>query len=197
MKQHGRLIGLTWAHIISPRTINEARAGFNRLWFLQGYETAFGPTNYWKEIGLKNLRDDPAYYAIPLISLGSQYINVGFGGTAPFYNVTNTFQWVDSLTMTRGKHSIKIGADVRRNRYLTQSGGQGNGQLTFLGAYTARNPTLPQTAGRVDTGNGFADFLLGYLNNAVPPRRHFERSTHPHPACATPTTCSTCRTTST
>ena len=132
VKQHGRLIGLTWVHIISPRTINEARAGFNRLWFLQGYETAFGPTNYWKEIGLKNLRDDPAYYAIPLISLGSQYINVGFGGTAPFYNVTNTFQWVDSLTMTRSKHSIKIGADVRRNRYLTQSGGQGNGQLTFL-----------------------------------------------------------------
>ena len=68
--------------------------------------------------------------------------------------------------MTRGKHSLKVGADIRRNRFLTQSGGQGNGQLTFLGGYTARNPLIPQTAGRADTGNGFADFLLGYLNNA-------------------------------
>src|SRR5438034_10046380 len=49
---------------------------------------------------------------------------------------------------------------------MSQSGVQGHGQLTFLGAYKARDPTLPQTAGLVDTGNGFADFLLGYLNNA-------------------------------
>lgn len=166
VKQRGRMIGLTWTHVFSPRTINEARAGFNRLYFIQGYETAFGSINYWKEIGLTNLRDDPAYYALPLISLGTQYAPVGFGGTAPFFNITNTFQWVDSLTMTRGKHSIKIGADIRRNRFFTQSGGQGNGQLTFLGGYTARNPVIPQTAGRPDTGNGFADFLLGYLNNA-------------------------------
>ena len=65
--------------------------------------------------------------------------------------------WYDKLTIPlsasyiRDNHSIKIGADVRRNRFLTQSGGQGNGQLTFLGAYTARNPVIPQTAGGVDT----------------------------------------------
>ena len=60
MKQRGRQVALNWTHIVSPPTINEARAGFNRLYFLQGYETALGSTNYWKEIGLKNLRDDPA-----------------------------------------------------------------------------------------------------------------------------------------
>ena len=94
MKQHGRLIGLTWVHIISPRTINEARAGFNRLWFRRGYETAFGPTNYWKEIGLKNLRDDPAYYAIPLIT----FRDVNRNGNAHFSPRTYPAPYAESRT---------------------------------------------------------------------------------------------------
>lgn len=166
VRQHAWLANINWTHVFSPRTINEARVGFNRFWFLQGYETAFGGVNYWKEIGLTNLRDDPAYYAIPLVSLGTQYSSVGFGGTAPFFNISNVFSYVESLTLTRGRSSIKFGFDIRRNQNFTRSGGQGNGQLTFAGSYTARNPTIPQAAGRPDTGNGFADFLLGYLNNA-------------------------------
>ncbi len=166
VRTHTWFVGLNWTHIFSPRTLNEARAGFNRYYFLQGYETAFGPTNYWKEVGLKNLRDDPAYFALPLISLGSQYTPIGFGGTAPFFNLSNIFSYADALTLTRGRHSIKVGIDIRRNQNFNQSGGQGNGQLTFLGGYTAANPVIPQAAGRPNTGNGFADFLLGYPNNA-------------------------------
>jgi hypothetical protein len=166
VRQRSRLLGLNWTHIFSPRTINEARAGYNRLYFLQSYETAFGDVNYWKDAGFQNLRDAGAYYALPFISLGTQYTGMGFGGTAPFFNITNTFHYVDALTLIRGRHSIKIGSDIRRNQAMNQSGGSGNGAMTFLGAYTARNPLLPQAAGRPDTGNGFADFLLGYANNA-------------------------------
>jgi hypothetical protein len=166
VRQHAWFAEINWAHIFSPRTINEAKVGFTRFYFLQGYETAFGSTNYWKDAGLKNLRDDPAYYALPLISLGTQYNGIGFGGTAPFFNVSNIFSFVDALSLTRGRHSIKVGFDIRRNQNFNQSGGQGNGQLTFLGAYTAANPLIAQAAGKPGTGNGFADYLLGYLNNA-------------------------------
>jgi hypothetical protein len=38
--------------------------------------------------------------------------------------------------------------------------------MWFLGGYTARNPVIAQSAGQRDTGNGFADFLLGYPNQA-------------------------------
>jgi hypothetical protein len=55
--------------------------------------------------------------------------------------------------------------DVRRNRFHRASGGQGGpGLMWFAGSYTARNPTIPQAAGRPDTGNGIADLALGYLN---------------------------------
>ncbi len=166
VRQHAWFAEINWAHVFNPRTINEARVGFTRFYFLQGYETAFGPINYWKEAGLKNLRDDPAYYALPLISMGTQYSPIGFGGTAPFFNISNIFTFVDSLSLTRGRHSIKIGFDIRRNQNFNQSGGQGNGQMTFAGSYTAANPVAAQAAGRPGTGNGFADYLLGYPNNA-------------------------------
>ncbi len=164
--QNSRLVGLQWTHIFSPRTLNEVRAGYNRQFYLLGFETAFGSINYWKEAGLRGLRDDGAYYALPAILLGSQYSGIGNGGSLPFFNVTNLFHYVENFTFTRGRHSMKVGADIRRNQNLNVNGLGGNGLLNFQGAYTARNPLIPQAAGRADTGNGFADFLLGYLNGA-------------------------------
>lgn len=61
--------------------------------------------------------------------------------------------------MTRGRHSLYLGADIRRNQNMNRSGLGGNGTLNFGGAYTAFNPTLPQTAGQPNAGNGFADYL--------------------------------------
>ncbi len=165
--EHTRNAALNWTHIFNPRTLNEARFGFNRLYFLQDFQTAYGPINYWQQAGLQNLYNSAAYYALPNITLGTQYGAIGYGGSVPFFNVSNVFQWVDDLTVTRGRHSIKIGADIRRNQNMNQSGLGGNGTLNFGGAYTAFNPLLPQTAGVANTGNGFADFLLGYLNGGI------------------------------
>lgn len=164
-RQAGDLGSLRWAHSFGPRTLNEAWFGYNRVNFLQDFETAFGGTNYWKSVGLANLWDDPTNYALPAISLGTNYSGVGFGGTAPIFNITNTFQYADNLTLTRGRQTMKLGADIRRNQGLEKNGSNGNGLLTFNGAYTAQNPSLGQAAGAAGTGNGFADFLLGYLTS--------------------------------
>lgn len=166
VKQNSRMAGLHWTHTFSPRTLNEVRVGYNRLYFLQSFETAFGPINYWKDAGLKNLNENGAYFALPAISLGSQYTGIGSGGSAPFFNISNIFHYVENLTLIRGRHSLKIGADIRRNQNMNQSGFGGNGFLNFQGAYTAHNPLIPQAAGRPDTGNSFADFLLGFPNGA-------------------------------
>jgi hypothetical protein len=163
--QSGRLGSLRWAHSFGPRTLNEAWFGFNRINFLQAFETAFGATNYWAAVGLTNLWNDPVNNALPAISLGSSYSGVGFGGTAPIYNIVNTFQWADNLTLTRGRQTMKMGVDVRRNQGLEKNGSNANGLLTFGGQYTALNPTIPQGAGAPGTGNGFADFLMGYLTS--------------------------------
>ncbi len=162
-----RNAGLEWTHIFSPRTLNEARMGFNRFTFLQDFQTANGPTNYWQQIGLKNLDNDPAYYALPNVVLGTQYSALGYGGSVPFFNISNVFQYMDDVILTRGRHSIEMGADIRRNQNLNRNGLGGNGTLNFGGAYTARNPLAAQVAGQPNTGNAFADMLLGYLNGGV------------------------------
>lgn len=164
--QRGRLVGLQWSHIINPSTINEVRAGYNRLYFLSGFETAFGSINYWKEAGLKNLNDNAAYYALPAINMAtSQYTQLGSGGSVPFYNISNIYHFVEALTLTRGRHSLKIGGEVRRGHNMNQNGFQGNGLLTFTGAYTARNPLGSQSPAVRDAGNAFADFLLGFASS--------------------------------
>ena len=163
-RQAGDLGTLRWGHSFGPRTLNEAWFGYNRINFLQDFETAFGGTNYWKAVGLTGLWDDPTNYALPALSLGTNYQGVGFGGTAPIFNIVNTFQYADNLTLTRGRQTMKFGADVRRNQGLEKNGSNGNGVLPFGGAYTAYNPGLTQTAGAANTGNGFADFLLGYMS---------------------------------
>ncbi len=166
VEQNGRVASLHWTHIFSARTLNEARMGLNRLFFLQDFETAFGPINYWKEAGLMNLRDDPTYYALPAVGLGTNYSGIGNGGSVPFFNTTNIFHYVDNFTLTRGRHSMKAGADIRRNQNMNLNGFGGNGYLNFQGQFTAQNPLVAQVAGRPGTGNAFGDFLLGYMNGA-------------------------------
>ena len=46
----------------------------------------------------------------------------GWGGGDPNLNIENRFQWSDNLSWTRGKHTFKFGADIRRERFDTVKG---------------------------------------------------------------------------
>ena len=98
---------------------------------------------------------------------GTQYTSIGYAGSVPFYSRTDTQHYVEHLTFTTGKHSMKAGVDYRRSRTHRLGGFQGNGIINFNGMYTARNPTVAQTAGAANTGNGFADYLMGYASLAA------------------------------
>ncbi len=162
--QNSRQAGLGWTHIFGPRTLNEARVGFSRLSFLNNFEDSGGATNYAQQAGLVNLNENPN--TLPHIIPGTQYAAIGTSGTVPFVSDSNTIDIVDAVTLTRGKHSIKVGGEIRRHLDRNSTADFENGALYFGGAYTAANPTLAQAAGKAGTGNGIADFLLGYLNNA-------------------------------
>jgi hypothetical protein len=163
--QSGWLTTAQWTHVFSPRMINELRAAYNHFKFDQNFETNGLGTLYWKDAGLKNLNEK--YQALPAMLPGTQYTGIGYAGSVPFYSRTDTQHYVEHLTFTGGKHSVKAGVDYRRSRTHRLGGFQGNGIINFNGMYTARNPTVAQTAGAPNTGNGFADFLLGYASLAA------------------------------
>lgn len=164
-EQRSWMTMLQWTRVISPRLVNELRVAYNHFVFDEDFETAAAGVNLWKQAGLKNLNESDL--TLPAIALGSQYSGIGFGGTAPIVNVTNNDQYVEHLTYTIGKHFLKMGVEYRRFRNTSISGFQGNGNIGFTGVYTAANPTLAQVAGAPNTGNSYADFLLGYAGSAI------------------------------
>jgi Carboxypeptidase regulatory-like domain len=110
-------------------------------------------------------------------ALGLQYakanvfpqINVGGGGLccsqlAPGTNaiyIENLYDPSDVLTLVRGKHILKFGAEVLMGEgNVTPWGNITAGNFTFTGNYTAQNFTKAGT-----TGAGLADFLLGDVQN--------------------------------
>jgi Carboxypeptidase regulatory-like domain/TonB dependent receptor len=89
-------LGITWAHTFSPTVLNQFKAGYVR-------RTAnfFGP-------GSEGIPEQ-----LSIDALSSQ-----FGGSTaiPQLFTENQFQYKDDISVTKGKHQLKFGAEYRRTR---------------------------------------------------------------------------------
>jgi hypothetical protein len=110
----------------------------------------------------------PGYARLfPTISLGTPYTSVGSQGNDTTTSDIPTWQFSDTLTLVKGRHTISVGFDYRRwlqKRDLSAD---------FLGNFNYSNDTLLNNSGGCNTpsglcgtGNAIADFLLGYYNSA-------------------------------
>jgi len=144
-------------HVFGPRALNEFRFGYSRDNIFQTPEGVPGVI-LAQEIGLRNTVTSPRDGgALPL------FIIPGFnsiGGGRPTGYISNRFQLSDTFTITRGNHSLKLGADIRRLHYNVYSSNVPNGQLNFARSFTTR------TAGGTIGGDALADFLLGAFSSA-------------------------------
>ncbi|MBA3711255.1 MAG: TonB-dependent receptor [Pyrinomonadaceae bacterium] len=140
-------IALNWNHVFSPAVVNEARVGFNRAVFISDFFDFAGIGDANAELGI------PGGQAIPGISS----INVGNGITTIGSiginedNVTNTFHYGDNLSVSRGRHFMRMGGQwlrYQQNRFYP-----GNNGLLGLFEYDGRFTGVP-----------FADFLLDQLS---------------------------------
>ena len=73
----------------------------------------------------------------------------------PNLNIENRFQWSDNISWTRGKHALKLGVDLRRDRFDTLKGTPYFGQEIYGATFTS-------SSNAPGSGLPFADFLLGY-----------------------------------
>jgi hypothetical protein len=97
---------LEYLHIFSPRLVNEAKFGFNRGNVYTTNQSALGlPT---------------AIAVSGFTTLSNNEYKIGVG---------NDFSEIDDLTMVRGNHTLKFGAEVRRIQ-LNQ-GNTANGTVTY------------------------------------------------------------------
>ena len=148
-------------HIFSPTVINDAKIGFNRNWILRSNlrtNTNFNP----ESIGLTGIRAGLPPNDRPLNPLETGYVpmnltgylTIGDGDLLPDYNISETWQFVDSVTWTKGVHTFKAGIDFRRLRMDRAGANVPRGAFTFNGEIT---------------GNPVADFMIGYAGQSQSP----------------------------
>jgi hypothetical protein len=173
---HGRSFVLGYTRTLSPRLVNELRAGFNRTLLTQDIDT---PRRF-AEFGIKGALEDPQIKGLPtfaisgLSTLGTANpaanLPVPVTGSAnlPITKAGQTQIVSNTLSLTRGNHSLKIGAEVRWNILNTNVTLQGRPSFNFNGVFT-QDPQQrgTQDAQRRGTGHAFADFLLGLPNTAT------------------------------
>jgi Carboxypeptidase regulatory-like domain/TonB dependent receptor len=136
-------------YIFSPTKFNELRLGFNRRTFNQTSGTA--GQNWSQELGIPNV----SALGFPVFSIPT-YGYFGSLGTA--YQAGNDLSVQDNFTWIAGKHTFKMGYELMRTSYNSVLQAQPSGTYTFTGT---EEPFTP------NTGNPFADFLLGTVSSAV------------------------------
>jgi hypothetical protein len=93
-----------------------------------------------------------------------------FGGPINAYTASNQPMWEfsDSLSMVRGRHTISVGADYRRWHLIRNLDNDFFGDYTFTNDLVLSNSANCQNAtGLCGTGNAVADYLLGYYQGAA------------------------------
>jgi hypothetical protein len=132
---------------IGPSTVNELRLNYTR--FLRGGNILQnGPVSIstygFIEGGLGLIPGNPSQEGLPEITLG--LLGLSFGAPVSEIFPQNAFQGMETLSKILGKHTLKLGGGYRYIQWDRHGGTAANGSFQFYGG---------------ETGNDFADFLLG------------------------------------
>ncbi|PYV41478.1 MAG: hypothetical protein DMG06_16990 [Acidobacteria bacterium] len=132
--------------VFSPTQVNEFRFGTNKFFNSTGRELAF-QRDVLAELDIPDFpHPSPAAWGIPAVSFNN-FDGFGDDTEGPYENRNVTFQWVDNFSWIRGKHSLRLGLEIRRDRF-NQTGNQfSRGSFIIDGQAT---------------GYDFADYLFGY-----------------------------------
>ena len=137
-------------YTLTPNLLNYFVFGTNRS-NSKNYSQAVDLSKDW--VGMVGL-GNAGGKNFPLISTGDAQIGLGFGNNGD--NVDNGLRLNDAVVWTHGRHSVKIGGDVRYQQYSPINGR--NEYIDFSGN---------ETAGAIAQGGGlgFASLMLGEADN--------------------------------
>jgi hypothetical protein len=155
-------------HIFSPTTVNSFRAGFSRIDITAQDENGGSALANQAGIPGSNVVGNPLTNGLPVIAVTGA-ATLGTAGNVPAIIISNNFQYDDTVSLVRGRHTIQIGIGLTKLQYNVFQTLNEHGTLNFTTAYS-QNPA-PSCAtsssaycsviSSAGTGVGFADLLLG------------------------------------
>jgi Carboxypeptidase regulatory-like domain len=162
IENHGRNVVVTETHVFSPNLINQATAGYNRIFnHILSYGTGSCEAALLGILGadLASQCDPITGYPASLNqapqeceSCGmtsfdmSAYFSIGDRGYAPYQGGTNVYSLSDTLDYIHGKHEIRAGLGFRAEEMNVRNN-------AFQDGFIVEDGTL--------TGDDVADLLLG------------------------------------
>ncbi|HKO18144.1 MAG TPA: hypothetical protein VJU82_04585, partial [Acidobacteriaceae bacterium] len=154
-------------HMFSPTTLNDIRLNYTRGTFSDDFTPEFsisGGQNISTQLGLPSL----THGGMPLFQFSTDsngydaFTNIGSGASTNNFNVEERYNVVDTVYLSRGAMSWKVGVDLSRDLLnVTPFFGASGGRWDFRTAQTSA------VFGSTSTGNGgnpFASYLLGIPN---------------------------------
>jgi Carboxypeptidase regulatory-like domain len=133
-----QVVGGNWVWTPSPRWVNEARVGYNRLY----QPTLPGDLNTpASSYGLDTGVSGPSTGGLPRISFGGYFTGLGGFKWPKFQGPDSITQFIDQISYTAGKHSIKFGGELHHNDVTNAAYGNARGSITFLGGILNPNST--------------------------------------------------------
>jgi hypothetical protein len=152
----GTSVGFT--STLSQTMINEFRGGFVRTTF--GYLPPFNGTDLCVQLGIVNC-NTPLLGGIALI--GGYNNQIEYTGDFGTYKVPQTgFNYNDTLTWTKGRHTVKVGASILRRELNLFRPLAGKGYFQIAG--NGNSGCCSGATGHVDTGYEVSDLLAGFVD---------------------------------
>jgi len=146
-KSQGQHLGIGYTHTFSPTLLNDLHGGYFR------YSVNALPFNYGQDLGnqlgIPNAnRGDVNSSGLTNIDAGG-YTPLGDSEWLPEHVYENMYQIADTVSWTKGKHSVKYGVDFRRQTRNFYQVMAPRGLFVFSGLYS---------------GDAFADLMMGISN---------------------------------
>jgi hypothetical protein len=149
----GQNVALSWTHVINPTMLNEVRLGFSRNSDIGTCVACPRKPGFVESFGIQGLTAlSPSDEGFPAFEFGQGYFTIGDSNYRPVESNDMVEKLEDTFTITRGKHTIALGADIDPYQVLqNQAPFSPHGQFSFTNNYS--NFTM-------------SDFLLGYPSSA-------------------------------
>jgi hypothetical protein len=153
---HSAVVG--WTHVLNQSMVNEFRFG----WVRNFSYAAQQPFSLSQQAGnfVPGIPTNPAIGGgIPLTNF-SNYAFEGSPDFLPKQQAPMQYQYNDTLSMVRGRHTLKFGVSLylpMRNLFQDEPGTRGD--LTFTGVFSCQHTAPGKCAS--NTGLSYADGLLG------------------------------------
>jgi hypothetical protein len=168
----GRNAQIGFTRIWTPSIISETRIGFSRL--VTARTQANAETDEFKAYGIGGL--DPTTTlngGLPQFGMG-QYSQIGANDWLPTKEYSNVWDFIQNVSISRGTHSFKFGGEIKPIQFPFFQVPYPHGEMNFSRVETAE--PIPGTPSAT-TGDSFASFLLGAIDNGQISTTNFISST--------------------